>query len=252
MEPNGETVFAMPAETLNCPMCGAAAASDSPRCEHCGARLATVACPSCFGMMFVGAKFCSHCGAQAARTEVADGTHELCPRCRIEMESVLIGKTHLEECPKCEGIWADSDSLRQICVDQEQQAAVLGLATSQPQSAVKLEEHIHYIPCPICKGLMNRVNFARCSGVIVNVCSQHGTWFDKDELRRIVEFIRSGGIDRQRAREIQELEESQRRARTAEPEEVWSSGNPPVPWEANSYRHVGISAVANLIRDLLD
>jgi len=47
----------MCAETLNCPMCGAAAPSDATSCEHCGARLATGACPSCFGMMFVGEKF---------------------------------------------------------------------------------------------------------------------------------------------------------------------------------------------------
>ncbi len=185
----------MAAETLNCPMCGAAASSDAPRCEHCGARLATVACPSCFGMMFVGAKFCSHCGAKADRTEVADGPHEICPRCRVEMEAVLIGKTHLEECPRCEGVWADADSVRQICADQEQQAAVLGMPTSQTAAAASIEEHIHYIPCPVCKTLMNRVNFAHCSGVIVNVCTQHGTWFDKDELRRIVEFIRAGGLE---------------------------------------------------------
>jgi Zn-finger nucleic acid-binding protein len=60
---------------------------------------------------------------------------------------------------------------------------------------------------------MNRVNFARCSGVIVDVCKGHGTWFDRDELRRIVEFIRGGGLDASRAREKREIEEERQRLR---------------------------------------
>jgi Zn-finger nucleic acid-binding protein len=241
----------MAAETLNCPMCGAAASSDSPQCEHCGARLATVACPSCFGMMFVGAKFCSHCGAKADRTEVAAETHELCPRCRVEMGAVLIGQTHLEECPKCEGIWADADSLQKICADREQQAAVLGMATALPAESVPFEEHIHYIPCPICKGLMNRVNFAHCSQVVVNVCRQHGTWFDKDQLRRIVEFIRAGGIEKSRSQEIEDLEARKSQIQTSANSGVWSAGNSPVTWNDGG-RHLGISVVADLISAFLD
>src|SRR5579871_6587967 len=95
-------------EAMNCPSCGAPVSADSTQCDHCGARLAVVACPSCFGMVFAGAKFCSHCGAAIARQEVETATKALCPRCRLSMQSVLIGKTHLLECPKCEGIWADS------------------------------------------------------------------------------------------------------------------------------------------------
>lgn len=188
----------MPAETLNCPMCGAAVSTEATLCEHCGARLATVACPKCFGMMFVGEKFCSHCGARADRVEVADAKPELCPRCQVNMNAVLIGGSPLRECPRCEGIWADADALHQICEDQEKQSAVLGMAgpVVKPESQdVEDITAIHYIPCPVCGELMNRVNFAHCSHVIVNVCGKHGTWFDRDELRRIVEFIHSGRID---------------------------------------------------------
>src|SRR5215472_14043920 len=98
----------MPAETLNCPMCGAPAASDATRCEHCGARLATVACPSCFGLIFLGAKFCSHCGAKIERTETAPETKLMCPRCRVAMEAVTVGNSNLTECSKCEGLWIDN------------------------------------------------------------------------------------------------------------------------------------------------
>lgn len=200
----------MPAETLKCPMCGASASSDSSKCSHCGSRLATVACPSCFGMMFRGAKFCSHCGAPARRMEVDPTAPRLCPRCDIDTKAVVVGANRLRECAKCEGLWVDAESLEQIYKDREQQVAILGTAVDLPLSPNSKIEVVRYLRCPVCRVLMNRVHFAKCSHVIVDVCKPHGTWFDKDELRRIVEFIRAGGLDEARAREVRELERKRR------------------------------------------
>lgn len=200
---------------MTCPMCGAPVSSDATQCEHCGARLAMVACPSCFGTVFAGAKFCSHCGAALARTEVPADSTELCPRCHVNMDAVAIGKENLRECPKCEGIWVDSASLQRICQDREEQAAVLGTAAPLPQVDCQIEVNFRYLPCPICKTFMNRVNFAHCSHVVVNVCSTHGTWFDKDQLRSIVEFIRAGGMEKARQEEIEQLDQKQRELASA-------------------------------------
>jgi len=240
-----------PPETLNCPMCGAPVSTDASSCEHCGARLATVVCPSCFGMIFQGAKFCPHCGAKADRTEVATDAHQPCPRCHTDLEAVVIGNTNLLECPKCEGIWADAGSLQQICADREKQAAVLGMpGTLHDAGSGDIEEHVHYLPCPVCEKLMNRVNFAHCSHVIVDVCSQHGTWFDKDELRRIVEFIRAGGLEAARAREITELERRRRELSAARTANAWES--PGVSRGSNySDWGIGISAAAAVLKHLL-
>jgi Zn-finger nucleic acid-binding protein len=241
----------MAAETLNCPMCGAPASTDSSLCEHCGARLATVACPSCFGMMFLGAKYCSHCGAKAERTEVADAKPEPCPRCKVPMNAVVIGKTSLRECPHCEGIWAETAALNQICADRAQQAAVLGLPAVLPSAEDGALETIRYVPCPVCGDLMNRYNFAHCSHVIVDVCGQHGTWFDRDELRRIVEFIRAGGLEQARAREIAELEERRRQLSAAQIR--GSSTGEATLFASRRYDgwDIGISTAAALLRSFL-
>jgi len=69
---------------------------------------------------------------------------------------------------------------------------------------------IFYAPCPECTQLMNRINFARCSGVIVDICKRHGIWFDRDELSRIIEFIREGGLEASRAKEKPGLEDERR------------------------------------------
>src|SRR5690349_12081737 len=81
-----------PAQTMNCPACGAPVPAGATTCDHCGSRLAVVACPSCFGMVFAGAKFCSHCGAAISRQEVQTSAEAPCPRCQVTMEAVLIGK----------------------------------------------------------------------------------------------------------------------------------------------------------------
>ena len=41
---------------------------------------------------------------------------------------------------------------------------------------------------------MNRQNYGRRSGVIVDVCSKHGIWFDAHELDRVVGWVREGGL----------------------------------------------------------
>jgi Zn-finger nucleic acid-binding protein len=230
-------------------MCGAAASTEATRCEHCGARLATVACPKCFGMMFVGEKFCSHCGARADRTEVADAKPEICPRCRVVMNAVVIGGSPLRECPRCEGIWADADALHQICEDQEKQSAVMGMAGPVVQDVEDIST-IHYIPCPVCGDLMNRVNFAHCSHVIVNVCGRHGTWFDRDELRRIVEFIQSGGLVEERAQEIADLER-QKRELEGHAVAPCGMGSTYSPGDNYGLWRIGIAAAAIFLRILL-
>jgi Zn-finger nucleic acid-binding protein len=201
----------MNAESLNCPNCGAASATDLPRCQFCGSRLATVACAACFAMMFAGSKHCQRCGAPAAVANVEPLNDLKCPRCEIDMSQVTIGTTAVFECEKCFGLWLDVVSFEKICTDREQQSAVLGFASQSPVKPASDPNKVKYVPCPVCSQLMNRMNFARCSGVVVDICKQHGTWFDRDELSRIVEFISGGGLEASRIREKEELKEERRR-----------------------------------------
>ena len=63
---------------------------------------------------------------------------------------------------------------------------------------------------------MNRVNFARISGVVVDVCKGHGTFLDPGELHAIVSFIHGGGLERARSRQLEDLREQEKRALEAE------------------------------------
>ena len=129
------------------------------------------------------------------------------------MNSVVIGATRLRQCDKCDGLWVDVRSFEKICADHEQQSAVLGAASAAPAESVNKEKKIRYVPCPECSQLMNRINFERCSGVVVDVCKHHGTWFDRDELSSIIEFIRGVVLVSARAKERIELAEEREKLR---------------------------------------
>jgi Zn-finger nucleic acid-binding protein len=111
-------------------------------------------------------------------------------------------------------LWVGTEVFQEICSNQEKQTAVLGLPTSLEPHQVNTSG-VRYVPCPVCRTLMNRVNFANCSGVIIDVCRSHGSWFEREELHRIVSFIRAGGMDRSRRNQIAEFEEAERRYRSA-------------------------------------
>lgn len=160
-------------------------------------------------MMFIGSRHCPHCGAAAATAAASPLAALKCPRCKVEMSSITLGGEALRECEHCSGLWLDVAAFERICTSREQQSSVLGVASTVPGHAANLTAEptkVCYVPCPQCGQLMNRMNFAHCSGVIVDVCRGHGTWFDRDELREIVEFIRAGGLELSRQKEKRAIE----------------------------------------------
>jgi hypothetical protein len=48
---------------------------------------------------------------------------------------------------------------------------------------------------------MHRRNFGGLSGVIVDICTLHGIWFDAGELPSVLAFVEGGGLERSRLRE---------------------------------------------------
>jgi hypothetical protein len=53
------------------------------------------------------------------------------------------------------------------------------------------------------------------SGVIVDVCKKHGTWFDLGELPRVLAFVAAGGLERSRRRTAEEEARVRREAHVA-------------------------------------
>jgi Zn-finger nucleic acid-binding protein len=143
-------------------------------------------------------------------------------------------------------------SFEKICADREQQSAVLGIASHAPTGTAAETSKVNYVPCPECSQLMNRMNFARCSGVIVDVCKQHGTWFDRDELSRIVEFIHGGGLNAARAKEKLEIAEQREQLRQEQQAADRRSARTLAIGESDDHRLTGIASARGLLKFLLD
>lgn len=209
------------AGVLECPVCGANAKQGALRCTHCAADLQTLHCPSCYSLNFAQSACCARCGNELAdfRTATEAPTKHACPRCEKPLWSIQHADVVLEECRACGGYWIDDRAFQKVQARRDATSAWGGMGAPGATNAPKVET-VRYVKCPTCQKLMNRVNFARVSGVIIDVCKGHGTWFDRDELRQILEFIAQGGLDKARAKDVERLKEAQRerevQRRTAE------------------------------------
>ena len=105
-------------------------------------------------------------------------------------------------CDSCDGMFIPHETFEMM---QESSQRVI-VPTERAQSGrMKSEKSISYVRCPVCLKMMNRNNFARISGVIVDICGDHGIWFDAGEVEKIMDFISRGGLQKSREREVERL-----------------------------------------------
>jgi Zn-finger nucleic acid-binding protein len=119
-----------------------------------------------------------------------DGVPSRCPECSaggilvgISLERVE-GTVH--ECPECQGVWIGRELLERLEERSE--------ADPPPFVPARLKVTIpplsrFYRPCPVCGTLMNRKG---CGGVVVDICGEHGVWFDPGELEPFVAWVKAG------------------------------------------------------------
>lgn len=223
--------MARDAGALHCPNCGGPAGPGDASCRYCRAALATVSCPACFALMFEGSVYCPACGARRARTAGSDRKAP-CPGCRGTMRDVQVGDTAMLECERCHAVWVDAATFEHLCANRESQAAVLHQFGATAARA-ETREIVRYRKCVACGTMMNRLNFGKLSGTIVDVCKGHGTLLDAGELNAIVRFIQGGGLDRARQRQIEDLKEQEQRLRMAEASRPSGVGGEQLAWEAS-------------------
>jgi Zn-finger nucleic acid-binding protein len=195
----------MDARTYACSACGAQVDEHARRCRFCTAPIATVRCACCFHMNVPEASYCSGCGQKLGLEPVGEAGTLLCPVCKRPLEAYRGGADPerarggtLFDCDVCGGQFVEHALLHEL-VQRHDHTALPGDAT---HPSGPLDARSSYIPCPECGALMNRKNFAEVSGVIVDVCKKHGTWFDLGELPRVLAFVAAGGLTRSRHRGV--------------------------------------------------
>jgi Zn-finger nucleic acid-binding protein len=219
------------AATLACPHCGGAVPPGAASCPFCRTPLLVKACPRCLARVFHGYKHCPECGAElevaaepaavppgdapaGAPAPVASGAPRFCPRCEAELIAHLLGDIALDDCPQCGGTFLDRPTLERLLGERREARADAILGAYGPGGDEPLPRPAGplYVKCPDCRTVMNRKQFARGAKVVVDVCREHGTWFDAHELSRVVRFVMQGGLDRAAKAELADEREAARRA----------------------------------------
>lgn len=190
-------------EIHHCEACGAARSDARNPCAYCGsvpkadsARLSLV-CPFCLHRTPKESKFCSTCGEtiHAAPLNAKTGKF-VCPRCeKPRLVNRKIGAYVVDECPGCSGMWVEYETFNRLVKQQAARADhhVDGGRRGGPNKST-LTEEVRYIKCPDCKRMMNRFNFAKVSGVVIDECRDHGVWLDGEELGKIAAYVATGGL----------------------------------------------------------
>lgn len=215
------------AAVVRCSSCGAPR-GDGESCVFCGSgftlheRDLHTLCPRCFGRVSDRARYCHGCGvAIVPEAAPGDATESSCPACgdAATLSSRRLGEEDLAvlECGRCAGLWLGAETFRRV---EERAQAVSaggaggvvprpsGLPPAPPGGAL-------YRRCVVCAKMMNRQNYGRRSGVVVDVCAPHGTWFDARELDAILGWIRAGGLGHARRLEAERQRDEERLRRTA-------------------------------------
>ncbi len=112
-----------------------------------------------------------------------------CPRCATEL--VAVGAPYPRHtCSGCGGVWIDEEDLRRML----EAIAIHPLAPLGP-----LELEAGPLRCPRCREPMA---VERTVGVepteMIDVCADHGVWFDPDELALALERLQLERIDQER------------------------------------------------------
>jgi Zn-finger nucleic acid-binding protein len=88
-------------------------------------------------------------------------------------------------CGACGGLWLDNDGSRRIVntIDNE----VVELASrAEANATYEVDTVSGGLPCPECRVTLKRVRFAKAD-LDLDICGAHGTWFDRGELKKVVD-----------------------------------------------------------------
>lgn len=157
----------------------------------------TKKCIHCKKDMNVNYRACPICGGQ--QEDIIEKRPPQCPRCKVPLKIHIVDEEEYDICTECGGMWLDRDEFHQATRERTVYEKV---KTKGEYLKAPVRGEIEYIPCIRCGKLMNRRNFGKISGVIIDRCKRHGVWLDAGELEKIQHFIADGGLDQSRDREI--------------------------------------------------
>jgi Zn-finger nucleic acid-binding protein len=199
-------------------------------------------CTSCSAPLPPHSGVCAYCGTASdvdlkvlhEFTVKKPESSRTCPICDLPLQTIDLqpeGRFYIERCERCFGLFFDPGELEALmdrsvanvfAIDQKR---IDTLTRERPGRS----DPVSYRKCPVCRDLMNRVNFGHRSGVIVDQCKSHGLWLDSGELRRLLDWRKAGGQllhEEIRGQREQERQRNERPSACGESEPFGPLGEP--------------------------
>jgi Zn-finger nucleic acid-binding protein len=105
-----------------------------------------------------------------------------CPRCSRQLHVAQVSGVTLHGCGACGGLWLDNASTTQVLARINPQ--VVSLAQLAAKNAPQQADLQAPVRCPACNKELRRVSGGAPS-LLIDICEEHGTWFDRDELQQV-------------------------------------------------------------------
>lgn len=107
----------------------------------------------------------------------------LCPVCNEPLIVLELEQVEVDYCANCSGVWLDAGELELLLETDEDRNRLINLFKEVGEVKEKSYD------CPICGKQMKKFEIGEKGKVIVDKCKKnHGIWFDKGELKKVVEF----------------------------------------------------------------
>jgi len=107
----------------------------------------------------------------------------ICPVCKEPLIVLELEQIEIDHCTSCEGIWLDAGELELLLETDEDRNRLTNLF----KEATGVKEKSYN--CPICRKKMRKFEIGEKRKVVVDKCKKnHGIWFDRGELQKVVEF----------------------------------------------------------------
>jgi Zn-finger nucleic acid-binding protein len=163
------------------------------KCSHCSAPLPA------------NTLYCKYCGTRndidlrtVPFTAEKPAAERICPNCDTALQTVTIKLAEplaIERCNTCRGLFFDPGEVEYLLENSVSNVFDINaeLIDNINNDRYAKNQPIRYVKCPVCRVLMNRVNFGQRSGVVADRCISHGIWLDSGELMHLMEWKKAGG-----------------------------------------------------------
>jgi Zn-finger nucleic acid-binding protein len=190
------------AAVIHCAACGASREEGARACKYCGGDFTiheldlNTVCPGCLARVSDRARYCHHCATPLAAEAVA-GEEQPC-NCPVCEDRPLVSRhlasisTSALECQLCAGLWIGLESFHDLLTNEAR--GNQGESVSHRRPAGRTNDAKRYRPCPECRQLMMPRQVGK-SGIILDICGEHGIWLDCDELSHLIAWMRNGGLE---------------------------------------------------------